>query len=130
MDEIEVSELGNEHQRWLDFGKVGFLVRYVGPGESEKFRRRMISLGVARVGRRGSFEINQGRDLDFYEQFARQYVVDWRGNVLVGGERKPYSPETMALILQGRNDVLRAIQDALEDDDAFFGRGSNGSTPS
>lgn len=129
MEQIDVSDMDRPRDRWVQFGELGFLVRYASPQETDRFRAKLTRNGIARHDRESGFQINIGRERDFYKAIAEQYVLDWRGNILIAGKTEPYSVENMAKILGGHGGVLAAIQRAIQDDDAFFGNGGNGSTP-
>jgi hypothetical protein len=124
MDYIDLNGLDEPHTRWVSFGGVEFLLKYASPRESDKFRRSLMAKGIMRQ-KDGGLEINAGRESDFYRAFAEQYVLDWRGQIRPAGTA--YTPELMARVLAGHGGILRAIQEAISEDEAFFG--NNGSAP-
>ena len=124
MDYIDLNGLDEPRTRWVSFGGVEFLLKYASPRESDKFRRWLLSKDIMRH-KDGTIEIRAGREMEFYRAFATQYVLDWRGQIRPEGTA--YSADGMAKILAGRGDVLRAIQEAISEDEAFFA--PNGSAP-
>jgi len=124
MDYIDLNGLDEPKTRWVSFGGVEFLLKYASPRESDRFRRALMAKGIMRQ-KDGTVEINVGRESDFYRAFAEQYVLGWRGQIRPEGTA--YTPDGMAKVLSGHGGILRAIQEAISEDEAFFG--SNGSAP-
>ena len=124
MDYIDLNGMDEAKTRWVSFGGVEFLLKYASPRESDRFRRTLMAKGIMRQ-KDGTVEINVGRESDFYRAFAEQYVLGWRGQIRPDGTA--YSPGEMAKVLAGHGGILRAIQEAIAEDEAFFG--SNGSAP-
>lgn len=128
MDTLDIDEIDKPHERWVDYGKVGFLVRYASPHETDLFAARLAKEGVGTGGRNGSVQPTEGHEKEFYRAFAQHYIRDWRGNIVIKGEKVRYSSDEMARILSGHGGIFRAIMRAINDADAFFGDGGNAST--
>lgn len=125
MQELDLDGLQEAPERWIDLGGVGFQVRYASPAYGDTFRRMCSREGIGKMVD-GRFEVNLGRERDYYRAIARHYVAAWRG-VKRAGQDVAYDPDSMAKVLETRGDVLRAIVDAIGQDESFFG--TNGSRP-
>lgn len=114
--ELDLDTLEQPRTRWLDCGGVRFLVRYVNTKDSEKWRQAMIRLGI--IKSKGGLEVNPGREDDWFLALAKQYVVDWDGEIKPAGTK--YTPEKMAQVLAARRDVLNYIAESIAETEAFF----------
>ena len=116
-------EVEKPKTRWMRYRDAEFLVRYATPLQYQRWQRRMVQTGIMRETKKGTHEVAAGRDLDYYESIASEWVMDWRGNVRVGDqENPPYSPAVMAKALGNIADLLKLISEAVEDTDGFFGQ--------
>ena len=119
MQRLDLNELQGPREAWATYGGVEFLLRYSSPRVADKFHQRLIADGItAKDGR-----INRGREDAFYLEYARQYVLDWRGNIdAAEGQDANYTPEKMATALSGHRGIFLFIIKCVGDDDRFFGR--------
>jgi len=118
--ELDLDTIDETRTRWLDCGGVRFLIKHAAPKESEKFRRGLISRGIARM-EKGQVEINLGREMDWLRALSEAYIIDWAGEIRSADpEKAKYSPERMALVLANRGDLLRLITEAISETEAFF----------
>lgn len=124
MESLDLTTIDHEKTRKVQFGGVWFLLKYASPRQARRFYNRMTALGICR-GKGDQFDINVGREMDFFTEISREYVLGWGGNIKPEGT--PYTPENMAIVLFNHGGILKAIQEAVAEDEAFFG--SNGNSP-
>ena len=123
---------------WVDLGpqfheqgpggetqRVEVLVRAVTPKEGEIFRQGMVRAGItAKDG-----EIQPGKLREFCEALAEKYVIDWRGPIRLGAnENPPYSSKDFARALLASTTALKAVTEAIGDEQRFFVRHGTGQT--
>ena len=124
MERLDLNELTGPREAWAAYGGVEFLLRYSSPRIADRFRQRLVADGI--VGKDGN--LNAGRDDAFYLAYAREYVLDWRGNIdAAAGQDASYTPEKMATVLSGMRKVFTFITECIGEDDRFFGK--NGTQP-
>lgn len=126
--ELTFDDLEADRSRWICCDGVDFKIAYRRPEDSEKFRKRLVAQGVLRDGRGGVVDFVPGRFKDWCAAMAREYVLDWRGNIRLPDPK--YDADKMASILFHRADVLKLVTEAVGDYAAFFSNGANGSTAS
>jgi hypothetical protein len=132
MESLEFSDVQGEKQRRLVLGKrkdgteIAVTLKYAAPREADKFRRTLEREGIGKRDADG-FKINTGREKDYYAALAKHYVLGWEG-VTNAGEPMDYSPESMAVFLSGRGDLLKIVHEAIAEDEAFFGTNGSGQT--
>lgn len=119
---INLDELDRVRSRWLPLAGqlrgVDLLIRYGAPREMERFRQKLIRLGVLKSGRGdGGPEINAGRDDEFFRLYAENFILDWRGDIKPEGTA--YSPEVMGKVLGG-TEAMAQVKAAVEDAEGFF----------
>ncbi len=124
MERLDLNELTGPREAWVTYGGVEFLLRYSSPRIADRFRQRLVADGItAKDG-----NVNRGREDAFYLSYAREYVLDWRGNIdAADGQDASYTPEKMATVLAGIRGVFLFITECIAEDDRFFGR--NGTRP-
>lgn len=111
---------------WIDFDGFGFQVRYASPVEGQRFRNRLVHLGICS---KDDPLPRMGREKAFFEALTEKYVIGWRGILPHpnGGEpinldAVPYSSVDMAKVLSARGDVWKRVTDAIGDAESFFGK--------
>ena len=118
--DLDLDTITQPRTRWLDCGGVEFCVKYSSPKQSEQFRRGLIARGIARMNK-GEFEVNPGREMDWFKALSEAYVLDWRGNIRSADpEKAKYSAERMADVMANHGGVLQAILKAITEAEDFF----------
>ena len=132
---INLGNMGLTPERWVELqghlSGVDVLVRFCSPRESQKFKRRMVTLGIMKYGKSGEFDLNAGREEDFFKAYAEFYILDWRGDVHEGGEDGPapaYSAKAMGSVLAASNEAFDLVDKAILEEAAFFAKRSSGSS--
>lgn len=129
---IDLGTMGQDPQEWISLGGhlagVDVLVRFCSPEQSQKFKRRMVSKGIMKYGRNLEFDVNAGREKDFFIAYAEFYILDWRGDVHQGGEPVDYNSKAMGSVLASSNMAFDQIDKAILEEERFFAKRSNGSS--
>ena len=123
MDSLELDTIEEPKTRKVQFGAVWFEIKYASPRMGRKFYTRMAQAGICR-GKGDQFDIAAGREMAFFTELAREYIIGWGGNIKPEGT--PYTPEGMAKVLANHGGILNAIKEAITEDEAFFGSNGNG----
>ena len=123
---LDLSRLEEQRRRWValsgHLSGVEVEIRHVGPKEQEKFRQKMVRLGILKQTEAGH-SINGGRAEDFFRAYAENYITDWRGDIKPEGTA--YSAEAMGRVLGAYTVAFEKVTKALsEEADFFFGNGS------
>jgi hypothetical protein len=129
---LDLNKLDEQHRRWIDLGGalagVEVEIRHVGPREQERFRQRLVRAGVLKQSAEGH-NINSGREVEFFYQYAKQYITDWRGPIKLGDEENPtYSPEQMGRVLGAYGVAFEQVTKAVLEEVDFFSSNGSGST--
>lgn len=114
--------------RWIRTGidDMEVLVVYAGPMEQEKFMQSVVRLGIMRRTAEGP-QINPGRERDFFTEYAKRFVRDWK-NVKIDGEEKPYDSAIMGQLLAGSDMVMNAVRTAIQAEADFFPESAAGTS--
>jgi hypothetical protein len=129
---LDLSRIGEERRRWVplkgSLAGIEVEIRHAGPEAQEKFRQKLVRIGVLR-SKDGAIGINPGRESDWFKSYAEAYVTDWRGPIKLGEQdNPPYTAEQMARVLATHSDALEVITAALSEEADFFSQNGNGST--
>jgi len=115
----------DERTRWIDlpaqYAGVQLLIRMASPREQERVKQKMVSVGIVN---QKSQDIAPGRFDDFVRQFAKSYIVDWRGDISPEGAK--YSVDVMAKHLADSQFLLKHITAAVSEEAAFLAVNGNG----
>ncbi len=113
--------------RWVPlFGHLAgieLLIRFATPQESQKFANKLRRAGITRAKAEHPFDVADGREEDFFREFAQMYVLDWRGDIKPEGTA--YSAETMGKVLGAYRRALDRVVEVITDEDAFFENGAS-----
>ena len=131
---IDLNDLDKQRQRWISLGGplkgVDILVKHASPKEAERFRQRCARLGILKSARDEGWNINTGRETDFFEEFATFYVLDWRDTpgikdppAKTGGE---YSAQKMGIVLGASQSAFELVSKVIIDDAGFFETSAGG----
>lgn len=119
---IDLNDLDRIRQRWLPLSGplagVEVLIKHASPREAERFRQKLTRQGVLRAGKDEGWQINTGREDDFFRMFAEYYVLDWRGDIRPEGAA--YDSAKMGRVLGASQDAFKQLSDAIADDTGFF----------
>lgn len=126
-------------QRWVPFdghlAGIEILVQFYGTEERQKFANYLESKGITRVTKDNPLKINPGRERAFFLEIAKRYVRDWR--VAEGFPPETMQPEgavyddiKMGGVLADYPRAFEILMSAVENENAFFVTGANGSMPS
>lgn len=127
---LNIEEVNPVRSRWLELSGplagVSVLIKQASPREAERFRQRLAGNGILRT-KDNEFQINRGREDDFFKEYATYYVLDWRGDITPAGT--VYSAETMGRVLGAYSTAYKMISAAIaEESDFFTGNGSASSS--
>lgn len=100
---------------------VELLVQSATPEESQKFSNKLRRDGITRPSRDNPLDVTDGRERDFFREFAAYYVKDWRGKIMPEGT--PYDAKVMGLVMGAYRIAFEAVLAAVSDENAFFGNG-------
>lgn len=125
---IDLNNLDQQRQGWLPLGGalrgVEVLLNQSSPREAERFRQKLTRQGVLTSGKGGGFQINSGREDDFFRMFAEKYVLDWKGEITP--KDAEYNAEQMGRLLGSSQSAFDQISSAISEDADFFERPSGG----
>lgn len=126
---LDLDMLGQERTKWHPLTGalqgVEMLIRYASPGEGERFRQQMIREGILRNTRDAGIDINVGRSKDYFREWAKKWVLDWRGDVKPEGTK--YTPELLGQVLDQYRPAHTQLNVATLEEEGFFD--SNGTQP-
>jgi hypothetical protein len=119
---IDLNDLDTVRKRWLPLqGQlvgVEVLIKYASPRNQEQFRQKLARSGVLKSGKGAGWEINTGREDDFFRMFAQFYILDWKGDIRPEGTE--YSPEAMGRVLGSYQPAFDQVSSAVSEDADFF----------
>ena len=125
---IDLNNLDRVRQRWFHLSGllrgVEVLIKNASPREAERFRQRLVRQGVLRAGRDEGWQINAGREDDFFRMFADYYILDWKGDIKPEGT--DYSAEAMGRVLGASQAAFEQISNAISEESDFFEPPSGG----
>lgn len=131
---LNLSTLGATRSEWVGIPAwpgVELLVKYITPEAFQKFRERMVKVGICPKDDTG-FTWNNGRFADLCEAMAKEFVIDWRGPIKASDDEEcettPYTPEKGRLLLAGSHGAAKALFEAIADERLFFSVNGNGSS--
>jgi len=111
---------------------IGLLLKHASPGNHERFRNRMVAKGVV-VPSGGLFPVS-GRESEYFLEFAREYIHDWRVEEGFPEDhiegKLQYTAERGAYIIENSRQIWDQVTASITDDKLFFSPSSNGSNPS
>lgn len=124
---LNVNEVGSRRTRWIALEGhlvgVDLLVRGATPQEARRFSNKLQQMGITRPNRDNPLDVVPGREEAFFLEIARQYVLDWRGDVWSDDERTvpaPFDVVKMGQVLGAYQRAFQAVQVAVAEEDAFF----------
>ena len=113
---------GHARTRWVQMhGHLeGFeiLVKLSSPKEARRFHNRLVQHGIVKETRDNPFDVQAGREADFFRALAEQYIVDWRGDIKPEGT--PYDVEKMGQVLGAYRRAFDRLMEVIGEEDAFF----------
>lgn len=128
---IDLDRLDAPKQRWIGLpvplAGVEILLKHCSPRDGERFRQKLVRDGVLRSARSDGWDINQGRQDDFFAALCQWFILDWRGDITPEGA--PYDAFKMGRVLGASNSIFEYVTKHMTDDMTFFepdGGGSSG----
>jgi hypothetical protein len=128
---LDLDRLGEKKTKWFSLSGhlrgVELLILYAGPKEFELFQQKMVSEGIMKF-KEGSPQINRGRTDDYFEAFAKRFILDWRGDIRFDsnakeGETPEYTPQLGGAVLAAYRAAYDFLVDKIKDDAVFFENG-------
>lgn len=124
MDDLNFDTIDEEKTRRLTFdtpsGEVAFIVKVSTPKILSRWRNHVIAQQIC--GK--DMDVKPGKFKDFCRSLAEHFCVGWEGAIKPAGTT--FSVERMAQTLENRLAVMKALQSAMSEDEAFFGSNGNG----
>ena len=119
---IDLQGIGEPRQRWLELGGqfrgVEVMIKESTPRGAERFRQRLARAGILRAGKNEGWQINSGREDDFFRSYAEEYISDWRGEITP--KDAPYNTVQMGALLGASNSLFEQISNTITEDASFF----------
>ena len=126
---FNLNKLDEERQLWIRTGleDMEIQVKHSGPGEQERFRARMVRLNILKQTQDG-VSIKPGKSKDFFFEYAKQYVTDWRNLIVNDQENPEFDVKAMGSVLEKSDSALSALKTALEEESDFLSVNGSGSS--
>lgn len=126
---IDLTTLDQSRQRWVPLAGVlrgvELLVKHASPREQERFRQRCVREGIFSGKANTGMNITNGREDDFFQRIAENYILDWRGDIKPEGTA--YDAQKMGRVLASSLDAFNQVMEAIGEDTDFFSQRNGGS---